>query len=66
MAKHFHFGLICPKYIVSEVSCFFVGFFWWGGGIQMHLCKHKQCWHDLFRETFSKHEILIHYFPIVL
>lgn len=32
MAKHFHFGLICPKYIVSEVSCFFVGFFGGVGG----------------------------------
>ncbi|MEE6509708.1 hypothetical protein FKM82_027409 [Ascaphus truei] len=40
MAKHLHFGLVCPKDIVQEVLWF----------VQMQLCKPKPCCHVLFRE----------------
>ncbi|MEE6525370.1 hypothetical protein FKM82_025322 [Ascaphus truei] len=40
MAKHLHFGLVCPKDIVPEVLWF----------VQMQLCKPKPCCHVLFRE----------------
>ncbi len=60
MAPHLHFGRVCSKYIVLEVSLF----------DQMQLCKHKSCCHVFFfflEERLSsgkpsKHAIIVLYF----